>query len=63
MLRVVPAVVTVGSLPASGTAVPLAIPASASLCGTHAFLQAVHTDSGASAGLAFTRGLELVVGR
>lgn len=50
------------TVPAAGAVVPLALPDLPSLCGDFFDLQAVLADPGASHGVAFTRGLELVVG-
>jgi hypothetical protein len=49
-------------LPAAGATVPLAIPASNTLCGLRVFFQTVQLDFAASHGLAFSPGLELLLG-
>jgi hypothetical protein len=48
--------------PAAGAAVPFAIPNDGALCGFVIDMQAVLIDGGASQGLAFTPGLEFVLG-
>jgi len=50
------------SVPPSGARVPLAIPAANALCGLPVYFQAVQVDGGASQGLAFSPGLELILG-
>lgn len=50
------------ALAPGGTQLPLAIPFGHSLCGFHLFLQAIVLDAGASQGIAFTPGLEYVLG-
>lgn len=50
------------TLPSSGLVVPFAMPDLPSLCNTPLTLQAAIADPGASHGIAFTPGLELVIG-
>lgn len=50
------------TLAAGGGTLPFPIPNTPGLCGVMVNAQAVHFDSGASAGIAFTPGLELTVG-
>lgn len=50
------------TLPAAGASVPVTIPCDVSVCGTEVFLQSIVVDPGASQGIAFSRGLMLVLG-
>ncbi len=49
-------------LPIGGATLPLQLPNDPASCGVGVYLQHLHLDAGASAGLAFSRGLELVLG-
>ena len=49
-------------LPPTGAAVPFPVPASSVFCGFEVFAQGIVLDGAATAGLAFTAGLALVVG-
>ncbi len=49
-------------IPVSGASVPFGVPNDPFFCGGVLYLQAVHLDGGASQGIAFTPGLELVGG-
>lgn len=49
-------------VPALGARVPLSIPATSSLCGVSVFFQSAQIDGGATHGIAFSPGLELVLG-
>jgi hypothetical protein len=62
LLVVPPANVPV-AVPAGGLSFPLAVPNLRALCGSAVFMQAVEADRGASHGVSFSRGLELVVGQ
>ncbi len=61
-LLVAPLDVRVFSLPAAGLVVPFPIPYDLDLCGTELRLQNLVLDGGAPAGLAFSRGLQIVIG-
>ncbi|MGE0142177.1 MAG: hypothetical protein AB7I19_09985 [Planctomycetota bacterium] len=49
-------------IPTGGLAMPLAIPSSPRLCGARVFFQSIQFDTGASHSLAFSPGLEFVLG-
>ncbi|MEW6747789.1 MAG: hypothetical protein AB1486_34110 [Planctomycetota bacterium] len=49
-------------LPAAGLALAGALPCDRVLCGVSVYLQALEVDAGASKGIAFTPGLQLVLG-
>ncbi|MBK9385986.1 MAG: hypothetical protein IPN34_14335 [Planctomycetes bacterium] len=61
-LLVLPAISISLAIPSAGASVPLAVPNDPFFCGGLLYLQAVHLDGGASQGIAFTPGLELVGG-
>ncbi|MFO0985378.1 MAG: VCBS repeat-containing protein [Planctomycetota bacterium] len=61
-LLLAPVAVFPFALPASGLSLPVAVPCDNSLCGTSILMQVLELDGGASRGVSFTRGLELVVG-
>ncbi|MFO0983022.1 MAG: hypothetical protein U1E76_15055 [Planctomycetota bacterium] len=50
------------TLPAAGLALPGALPCDGSLCGRSVYLQALEVDPGASKGVSFTQGLQLLLG-
>jgi hypothetical protein len=50
------------SIPAGGLTIPVAVPCDAALCGVTFALQTLQQDPGASHGVAFSPGLELVLG-
>lgn len=54
--------VTLPGLPPGGTTVPLAVPSDPMLCGQSVFFQSLVLDGGASHAIAFSAGLELVLG-
>ena len=62
-LLVVPIALIPLPIPTAGLNLPLAIPCDDSLCGISGFLQVLEADAGASKGVSFTPGLELVLGR
>ena len=49
-------------LPASGGTFPLPIPTDSALCGATLYGQGLHSDPGASAGIAFTPGIAIHIG-
>ncbi len=51
-----------GMVPAAGTTLLLTVPDDLSLCGIEVRMQLVHSDAGASHGVAFSRGLRLRIG-
>src|SRR5262249_4740564 len=59
-LLVLPSNVFVLSLPTGGAALSGMLPCDESLCGLSLYLQALEVDSGASKGISFTAGLQLV---
>lgn len=61
-LLVLPAISISLAIPSAGASVPLAVPNDPFFCGGLLYLQALHLDGGASQGIAFTPGLELVGG-
>jgi hypothetical protein len=61
-LLVAPTIVLILPLPAGGLALPALVPCNPLLCGVSIFLQALEVDGGASRGVSFTPGLQLVLG-
>jgi hypothetical protein len=61
-LLVIPLLAVLIDLPAGGTSLMGAIPCDGLACGTVLFVQACEIDPGASKGVSFTPGLQLVVG-
>ncbi|MFO0982661.1 MAG: hypothetical protein U1E76_13165 [Planctomycetota bacterium] len=61
-LLVVPTSVVLLSVPSGGIALPGFLPCDYSLCGLAVYLQALEVDPGASKGISFTSGLQLVLG-
>ncbi len=53
---------TIPMLPSAGGSYPLPIPSDSALCGAVIYAQAIHSDAGASAGVAFTPGLSITLG-
>ncbi|MEW6744266.1 MAG: hypothetical protein AB1486_16050 [Planctomycetota bacterium] len=51
------------AIPAAGLGLPMAIPDDPYLCGVSLYLQTLQRDSGASKGVAFSQGLQLIFGR
>jgi hypothetical protein len=51
------------SMPSFGLSVQVDLPCDASLCGTEIDLQAVEMDAGASKGVSFSQGLQLIFGQ
>ena len=49
-------------LPVAGATLPVQPPNDRASCGVGVYLQHLHLDSGSATGLAFSRGLELVLG-
>jgi hypothetical protein len=62
-LLVVPSVTLPVGLPAAGLTFGLAVPATRSLCGRSVYLQGAEADAGASHGVSFSRGLDLMLGQ
>lgn len=62
-LLVAPSRTILVSIPAGGASFSGAIPDNDNLCGIAIDLQALESDSGATKGVSFTPGLELVLGR
>jgi Tol biopolymer transport system component len=61
-LLVDPFAVALVSVPVAGWQVPVGIPFDVNLCGLIGYAQLIEQDAGASDGLSFTAGLELVLG-
>jgi hypothetical protein len=61
-LLVVPRQVFLLPLPAAGLVLSATLPCDSALCGLPIDLQVLETDPGASKGLSFTAGLQLVLG-
>jgi hypothetical protein len=61
-LLVLPMSVVVLNLPGAGIGLPGAVPCDPSLCGVAISIQALELDPGASRGVSFTPGLQLVLG-
>ncbi|MFO0985425.1 MAG: hypothetical protein U1E76_27450, partial [Planctomycetota bacterium] len=61
-MLVLPALSVTIDVPVGGEALPATIPCDPALLGVHAFTQAMEIDPGASNGVAFTPGMELVLG-
>jgi hypothetical protein len=62
-LLVLPGTVILMTLPASGLSLPSCVPCDGALCGLGVYMQAWEVDPGASLGIAFTRGLKLLLGQ
>ena len=52
-----------GTLAPGGASVSLGLPNRSAFCGAELYCQLIHIDPGASAGIAFSRGLRLVLGQ
>ena len=61
-LLVLPTRILLLPVPAPGVTLSGVLPCDGTLCGRSLYLQAVELDSGSSKGIAFTRGLRLVLG-
>jgi hypothetical protein len=61
-LLVVPTKVLVIPVPPGGLTLPAPVPCDSLFCGLAVSLQALEVDSGASQGISFTPGLQLVLG-
>jgi hypothetical protein len=62
-LLLVPAITTLIGLPPSGMALTGDLPSDDALCGLEVDLQAIEGDAGATKGVSFTPGLQLILGR
>lgn len=54
--------VSIPSLAIGGQSTPLSIPDQSALCGVELYAQLIQFDAGASAGVAFSRGLRMIIG-
>ena len=61
-LLVNPLVIFIVPVPPAGLALPGSIPCNTGLCGISLFLQLLEVDPGASRGISFTPGLEMILG-